>query len=161
MDFTTVSLHKINLRAPAANLISVEDIAHALSHICRYNGHIQKFLSVAEHSVMLSKLVPEEFAFAALMHDSAEAYTGDITRPMRELVDIGPIEERFNEVIREKYQIKVRFDCDEIVLADRRMLATERPELDLPGIEPFHIRLNYWTPFQARSAFMLRFFELQ
>lgn len=161
MELTTVSLHKVNLNAPAANVISVEDIAHALSHICRFNGHIQQFYSVAEHCVLLSKMVPEEYALAALMHDAAEAYTGDLTRPMRQLVDIGPIEERFNEVIREKYRINIRFDCDEIVRADKRMLVTERPDLAVIGVEPFPIRLNYWSPFQARCAFMSRFFELQ
>lgn len=161
MELTTVSMHRVNLLAPHANVISIEDIAHALSHICRFNGHLQQFYSVAEHSVLLSKLVPEEYAFAALLHDAAEAYTGDITRPMRELVDIASIEGRFNDVIRQKYNVRIRFDCDEIVEADKRMLMTERPELAIPGVEPFPIRLNNWTPFQARAAFMLRFFELQ
>lgn len=160
-DFTTVSLHKLNLSAPALNLISIEDIAHSLSLICRFNGHIQQFYSVAEHCVLLSKLVPEEYAYAALLHDAAEAYTGDITRPLRELVDIRAIEDRFNDVIREKYRVAVRFDCDEILEADKRLLCTERPELAIPGVEPFPIKLNHWTPYQARSAFMLRFFELQ
>lgn len=162
MYFTTISGKNVDLYRPLPSMISLEDIAHALSLICRFNGHVHKFYSVAEHSVLLSKLVPEEYALSALFHDAAEAYTGDITRPMRlHLAGLEDVETRINAIIIEKFEIKVRFHCEEIKHADKRMLVTERPELAMPGVEPFPILLNNWSPLDARAAFMMRYFELR
>ena len=48
--------------APRAEDLDIVDIAHALSNNCRYTGHVRKFYSVAQHSVLASQLVPEEHA---------------------------------------------------------------------------------------------------
>lgn len=161
MKLRTISGTMVDLLHPTQDTISLEDIAHALSHICRFSGHVHRFYSVAEHSVLMSKMVPEEYALSALMHDAAEAYIGDVTRPVRMYVDIDPLEERFNRVIFDKFNLRVRFDCEEIRVADARMLVTERPDIMMRGAEPYPIHLNYWTPLEARSAFMMRYFELR
>ena len=68
------------------------DIAHSLSMNCRFNGHLEQFYSVAEHSVHLSHLVLEKFdsayelAMWALLHDISEAFVPDIPRPFKVLL---------------------------------------------------------------------------
>lgn len=73
----------------------VEEIALALSRICRFGGHCIRFYSVAHHSVLvadiLRRLYPEQTAgkagidllVAALFHDAGEAYLGDMVRPLK------------------------------------------------------------------------------
>ena len=72
-------------------VISLEDIAHALAHQCRYNGHCKSFYSVAEHSVYVAeeiyrKTSSYEDAMKGLLHDATEAYLGDMPRPIKALI---------------------------------------------------------------------------
>jgi 5'-deoxynucleotidase YfbR-like HD superfamily hydrolase len=82
----------INPLDPDPDLISIEDIAHALAHKCRFNGHCGKFYSIAEHSVYVANVVgygegPEKIILqhqlAALIHDAAEAYLPDVATPLK------------------------------------------------------------------------------
>lgn len=71
---------------PRQDEIDGNDIAHALSHICRFAGHVRIFHSVAFHSVLVSELVATfhpGLALAAMYHDAAEAYIADIPRPVK------------------------------------------------------------------------------
>lgn len=68
---------------PRVEEVKIEDIAHSLSLLCRYNGHCRFFYSVAEHCWLLSKAVPKEYQLEALLHDASEAYTSDIPRPFK------------------------------------------------------------------------------
>jgi hypothetical protein len=68
--------------------LSLEDIAHGLSQMCRYAGQCQRFYSVAEHSALLAQeaffdTTDALFALACLMHDASEAFLPDIPRPMK------------------------------------------------------------------------------
>jgi 5'-deoxynucleotidase YfbR-like HD superfamily hydrolase len=76
----------------------VDTIAHALSNLCRYNGHTERFYSVAEHCLLVQLVVdvhatglgltPEQRAilsFEALVHDAVEAYLGDIPAPFKKM----------------------------------------------------------------------------
>lgn len=68
---------------PRVHDVYIEDIAHSLAHQCRYAGHIKKFYSVAEHSVVVSRLCPIKQMLEALLHDAAEAYCQDVIAPVK------------------------------------------------------------------------------
>ena len=76
--------------------IAIEDIASALSKLCRWGGATREFYSVAQHSVHVSRLaakIAEDVggsaelqqiaAFAGLMHDAHEMVLADICRPTK------------------------------------------------------------------------------
>lgn len=69
-------------------LFSLERIVGVLSRICRWNGRCNRFYSVLDHSINLSLIVPPEFAAQALVHDFAEAYTGDWPAPLKKMPEM-------------------------------------------------------------------------
>lgn len=72
---------------PSPEDVRIDDIAHALSMICRYGGHCREFYSVAEHSLRMARIADKEHgldaAMWALLHDAPEAYLGDMVRPLK------------------------------------------------------------------------------
>lgn len=94
---------------PRPEEIQMDDIAHCLANLCRFTGDTREFYSVAQHCWLMSFAVPAQFALLALMHDSAEAYIGDISRPLKrtmriqypdgELVTFKELERRTLQVI--------------------------------------------------------------
>ena len=87
----TLSGAPFDLLEPKVEQIKLSDIAYSLAGINRFNGHSRPYVSVAEHSVRVSRIM-ERMGFAnhpaallyALLHDAHEAYTGDMTRPMQQ-----------------------------------------------------------------------------
>ena len=78
---------KIYFMDPKPENFCIEDIAHALSNICRFNGHCDKFYSVAVHSIFVSDMLPREISLHGLLHDAPEAYVTDIPRPLKKLIN--------------------------------------------------------------------------
>lgn len=81
----------VDTKKPDPASIDLGDIAHALANTCRYGGHCQRFYSVAEHAVFVSRRLERKgysknVQLAGLHHDDAEAYLGDIPRPMKSLL---------------------------------------------------------------------------
>ena len=71
---------------PRPEEVSLTDIAHHLSMLCRFNGGLNRFYSVAEHSVIVARVVAQtnpRYALWALLHDASEAYLGDMIRPLK------------------------------------------------------------------------------
>jgi hypothetical protein len=84
----TASGQAMNVLEPEPGMISLDDVARSLSHICRYNGHVPHFYSVAEHSVRVAWWLriegcSLEIQLTGLLHDAAEAYVGDMVRPLK------------------------------------------------------------------------------
>ncbi len=94
MSRTTIELHPsgdfFDFADPRPAAICVEDIARSLSMQCRFGGFVERFYSVAEHALLVHRLVRDvagpELAFAALHHDSHEAYLGDVPTPLKRLL---------------------------------------------------------------------------
>jgi len=94
---------------PDAAQIHIEDIAHSLSLLCRANGHIDYFFSIAQHSINCAneakaRSYPAWVQLACLIHDASEAYLSDITRPVKlYLPEYRIIENRLQNVIYLKF----------------------------------------------------------
>lgn len=109
--------------------IDIEDIANGLAYQCRFNGQTNRFFSVAEHSLIVSALVPDELKFAALMHDAGEAYLGDWVKPIKILFpELNALEEGVTNLIVEEFGLDFS-NYAPIKRADNISLATEKRDL--------------------------------
>src|SRR3954471_14156782 len=111
----TVSGRFVNPFDPDPDQLDIADIARALANVCRFGGHCRAFYSVAQHSVIVSRLVEErggdaEEAFAALMPNPTEAYRGDMPHPLKHRSALGAAfreaEDDLERAIRERFAIK-------------------------------------------------------
>jgi hypothetical protein len=123
---------------PQPDQICIEDIAHALARICRFTGHCSRFYSVAAHSVWCADYAKwrersRGDQFAVLMHDAAEAYVGDINKPLKNLLGdaIKEIEGRVQHAIAEKFG----FEKVDYYREDMVALSTEASALMASGGE--------------------------
>jgi len=128
-NILTISGRYFDLQHPDHSIIDIRDIAHALSHLCRFTGHTHSFYSVAQHSVLVSRFVPEHLALEGLLHDASEAYLGDVSSPLKALLpDYRKLEEKTQQAIAEKFNLSYPFS-PEIYQADKVALAAERRDL--------------------------------
>jgi len=152
---------------PRAEELDVADIAHALSLLCRFNGHCLRFYSVAEHSLRVSKACPPEYTRWGLMHDAAEAYLSDLPRPIKQCMPFfRDCEDRLLRVIADRYDLGWPMPV-EVAAADTRLLATEARDLMVAppaswelGQDPLPERIEPLGPAEAETAFLARFEEL-
>lgn len=103
----TYSRKHFEFANPTAEMICIEDIAHALSQINRFTGHTRDPYSVAEHSILVAQMCESQYQLEALLHDAAEAYLGDVSSPLKHIHEMDSyrliLEPRINAVIRAKF----------------------------------------------------------
>lgn len=144
----------MNIFEPTLDMINIEDIAHALSMQCRFGGHIPKFYSVAQHSVMCSRNVNKKYKLAALMHDASEAYILDIPTPIKSrLTNYKDIEDKLMRLIAEKYNFN--YPINNIIKnIDKKMLKFEFQHLMLNSIKH---DILCWDQQTAKEIFLQEF----
>lgn len=110
MDYmSTYKGYSVNPLAIESDKINIEDIAHALSLLCRGGGHLNCFYSVGQHCINCAyeaqaRGYSKSIQLACLIHDASEAYLSDIIRPVKkQLPAYIEIEDKLLEVIYAKF----------------------------------------------------------
>lgn len=166
---TTRSGRQVNLLDPQYSQIDIGDIAHGLAYQCRFNGQTSRFYSIAQHSLMVSSILPDHLKLVGLLHDAAEAYVGDVVHPLKVLLpDYQAIEFNFTQAIGLRFNVNLDHHED-VKRADLIALATEKRDLLprercdwelLKGIRPLDKLTLPMTPEQSEDTFMRTFFAL-
>lgn len=116
--------------------VAIEDIAHSLARLCRYNGHCGGFISVARHSIWVAdSLYLTDFQLWGLLHDAPEAYLGDMTRPVKQQPSMAmyrEADEALEKVIAERFDLPYPMP-DAVHDADMRVFN----EIELPILETY------------------------
>ena len=152
--------------------IKIEDIAHALSVLCRGNGHVSTFWSVAQHCILCAREAaarewPDRLVLACLLHDAGECYLSDIPRPFKKsLPQYREREDRMLDMIFEKFlgsalteeeQKELKKIDDDLLWYDLEILLGEplsEPEPDV------HVKPDYTVrPFEDVEREYLELFR--
>lgn len=150
---STQSGGRFDFARPTPAMFKIEDIAGALSRICRFGGHGKMFYSVAEHCLEVHR-VTERLGgdgLAGLLHDAQEAYLGDCVTPLKALLpDYRKLEAKLVACIAKKWGVDIH--DSRIKNADRIMLWAEG-ELLVPGIKR-------WPGYKERPRLPFKFTRL-
>ena len=160
-----------NFLEPEKYPLDVGDIAHALSHICRFGGHTKDFYSVAQHSVYVARCLPKDKQLQGLFHDATESVLGDIPTPLKQpLPDYKAIEKNVERCIM--IQLGLPVELDPLVKHyDRVLLVTEQRDImtqcadplfwkPQDGVYPREERIIPWGPILAKRKFLDLYYEL-
>jgi hypothetical protein len=159
----TWTYREFDIFNPKSWVFDINDIAQALSHQCRFNGHVD-FYSVAEHCVRVSEILEAEKCVVntqlmGLLHDGAEAYLGDVPGPWKKHVSINgrPVEEVEKEMELKMFeQLHIEysdFAWDLVKKADKAAYLEEADARPAPG--------KGWDPIKAKYEFIKRYHQLK
>lgn len=148
-----------DLHDPDPAMLTLYEIANALSKTCRFGGRLNSYYSVAEHSVLVMRLgLPfigdnSELAKLLLFHDAAEALVGDICRPIKQYLHVfRELEHKIEGVIVERFGLEGRPSESGVVMQfDNAMLTAEKEYL-LYNDENNH-GIQCLNPYRASIAF--------
>jgi uncharacterized protein len=165
----TYSGRRFNPIEPDYRAIVLQDVAHALSRLCRFNGHSQHLYSVSQHSVLVSHICDRQDALWGLLHDASEAFISDLSAPIKHsgMVDsFIEVEKKLQQAICQRFSLTIE-EPPSVKQADMKLLATEardllgnlHPDWSL-SVEPLPFNIIPWSPAKAKDEFIKRFFEL-
>jgi hypothetical protein len=136
---------------------------------CRFSGHVKKFYSVAQHSVLVSYICNQEDALWGLMHDASEAYLVDVPSPLKRDPTFKAylqIEKNMQAAICKRFNLSEQEPAS-VKVADKILLSTEARDLMSPlhkdwvqPTTPLPFKIDPLGPQDAKNLFMQRFFEL-
>lgn len=119
--------------------VTIEDIAHALACSNRFGGHVSQPYSVAQHSVLVAKVLPDELKLRGLLHDGHEAYVVDLPRPLKaHLPDYRKMEAKAEQAVHDHFRLGPD-PAGAVRVADCRLLTTEAR----------HFGLSWWSWYSA------------
>ena len=163
-----ISGRRFHFLNPSPREFAIHDIAWGLSRQARFYGHTHgNPYSVAQHSVLVSREVPAEHAFAALMHDGAEALISDINKYLKmALPDYRRIEAKVEQVVLAKYGLPWPMS-PEVKHADNVLAVTELRDLQRcthwkrQPFKPLAKKIVPWTWQRSYREFLKRYHELK
>lgn len=153
-------------------------IAHSLSLVCRFNGQCRKFYSVAEHSVLVSRIMEDQGLgdpMEGLLHDGVESVLSDVVRPAKMLLkDYQALDATLDRDLRKAFVLP-ETPSDGCKKADRIALLLEAKALmpskglhgyvDDPQLHAEVAKLPYlvncWTSDNAKEKFMTRMSDIR
>ena len=159
---------RFDLLRPQPEQVRLDDIAHSLSRLCRFAGHVESFYCVAQHCLLMDQLEPQ-IGLHCLLHDAAETYLSDVPAPVKGLFPaFQEVERNILEVIYAALGV-AQPTADEAAAvhrSDLRIRATEAVQLcdagalsswpDLEGIQPYRIRIQPEPPGAVQTAYRNR-----
>lgn len=156
---TTNTGVQLNLVNVTPDMFNIKDIAHGLSMICRFNGQIPRFYSVAQHSCLvhdqLLKTNDPLLCLAALLHDASEAYICDIPTPLKDLLpEYRVIEDQVMHAIALKFGISNYRHYSNIKDADKLVF-----ELEWRSFKHGYNTIVCWDQTVAYHEFLSRFYN--
>ena len=149
----------INVFDTKPEMICIEDIAHALSRLPRFGGHLNRHYSVAQHSVLSARRAKnKKDKKAALMHDASEAYILDMPTPIKaRLLDYKEHENTLMCRIFDKFGIASSWPLNKnIKKIDREMLLLEWDALVINNDKSF----KCWGQKKAKRKFLKMYEDL-
>lgn len=158
---------------PRSQDIDIRDIAHSLARINRFNGHTRCCYSVAQHAVLVSRILPTRLKPLGLNHDDGECYLGDVITPIKRLFRefYEAAELKVMQAVADKYDFRKELDDPEAVAlvkrADTVLLMTEIRDL-CPSQTyngqvteaPLKDTIRVWEPAVAEAVFIEEFWRL-
>lgn len=137
--------------------VCIEDIAHALSHQCRFAGHTKRFYSVAEHCYEVMMCLPSgPLRIYGLLHDASEAYLIDLPTPIKDqLPEYKEAEHRAMLAVAEAFKLEPNFfQHPDVKAADKELLEFEWQKI---------VTSDQWIskdPYWAKECFLRSFNSL-
>jgi len=155
----------------------IGEIAHALGNICRFTGQCRRFYSVAEHSILVSRIMEDQRLgdpMEGLLHDGVEAYLADVAAPAKSVLkDYKALDAALDKAMRKEFLVAetksdgcVKADWLALFLEARELMPTKGKNwLGPPGLREEAWQLPYaiccWTPEDATSRFMDRMTDIR